>query len=185
MKLILIDGGPASGKNTLGELIVKKLNEKSEKAVLLDLDTYVEQYNPKWVWDDERQKEADQLNARSDMAKDIDRYFRHGQTVIVIGERFLSKEDASRFTEKLGVACPIQLFHLSVPFELRKQRLRQRGPHSLIDLDKDQKDRDAVKDWPGRVYSNTNTPEVDAENLTKMIQDGEGELIYDSHLKIR
>jgi uridine kinase len=65
MKLILIDGGPASGKNTLGDLVVKEFNNFKENAVLLDLDTYIEKFNPKWIWTDEKQKEKDQQNARN------------------------------------------------------------------------------------------------------------------------
>jgi len=37
MKLILLDGGPACGKNTLGALLVEEFSKKGEKAVLLDL----------------------------------------------------------------------------------------------------------------------------------------------------
>jgi len=179
MKLVLIDGGPASGKNTLGELIVKKLNETNEKAVLLDLDTYVERYNPRWIWDSEQQKELDQLNARKDIAKDIDEQFRNDRTVIVIGERFLSKEDVTRFMDRLESARSVQLFHLNVPFELREQRLYERGLHSLIDLAEDQSDRDAVKVWPGYVYANTHTPEEDAGSLIELIKNREGEILVE------
>lgn len=42
MRLILIDGGPASGKNTLRSLLVIKLKTQKENTVLFDLDTYVE-----------------------------------------------------------------------------------------------------------------------------------------------
>ena len=70
--------------------------------------------------------------------------------------------------------CPAYLYHLSIPIALRRQRLDQRGPHSFIDLDKDQKDRDAITAWPGYVYQNVNSPEIDASNLMKLIQDGAG-----------
>ena len=69
MELILIDGGPASGKNTLGELILYKFQELGEKTVLLDLDTYVEKLNPRWIWESDQQKESDQLNARKTLPK--------------------------------------------------------------------------------------------------------------------
>ena len=68
----------------------------------------------------------------------------------------------------------MQLYHLSVPITLRKQRLEQRGPHSLIDLDKDQKDRDAITTWPGYIYQNINSAESDAKELMRLIEANEG-----------
>lgn len=174
MKLILIDGGPASGKNTLGNLLVRKFQEQGVKTILLDLDTYVEKINPSWVWDNDQQKEKDQLNARLNFAKDIDKYLEEDFIVITIGERFLTKDDITCFVSRLRTTCPIYLYHLSVPFVLRKQRLHQRGPHSLIDLGKDQNDRDAIKVWPGQVYENINSEHDDVENLFKLMQDGKG-----------
>jgi shikimate kinase len=179
MKLILIDGGPASGKNTLGELLVKKLLGLGEKAILLDLDNYVEQYNPKWIWETDEQKEKDQKNARINFSKDITKYLKENYDVIAIGERFLTMEDARSFISKISTKCVVYLYHLSAPFELRKKRLHSRGPHSLIDLEKDQKDRDVVKEWPGYVYENINSPEEDAENLMRLIQNGQGSINLD------
>lgn len=170
-KLILIDGGPASGKNTLGELLIKIFGDK---AVLLDLDIYVEKFNPTWVWKDDKQKEKDQLNARINIAKDIDKYLQQDYEVVVIGERFLRKDDVVHFTQRLKIISPVYLYHLAVPFVLREKRLHQRGPHSLIDLAKDQKDRDEIKDWPGYVYKNINSAEVDARNLMTLIKEGKG-----------
>ncbi len=171
MKLVLIDGGPASGKNTLGELLIAKLGDK---AILLDLDTYVEEFNPKWIWENEGQKEKDQLNARMSIAKDIDKYLQKNFIVIVIGEQFLRKDNVADFINRLKVTPPVYLYHLSVPFDLREQRLHQRGPHSIIDLKKDQEDRDEVRIWLGHIYENINTPEVDAENLYRLIQNNKG-----------
>ena len=74
MKLILIDGGPASGKNTLGKLLVDQFNKNGEKAILLDLDSYVEEFNPKWIWESKEQEEKDHLNARVNFVKDINKY---------------------------------------------------------------------------------------------------------------
>ncbi|EKD85072.1 MAG: hypothetical protein ACD_38C00091G0005 [uncultured bacterium] len=174
MKLILIDGGPASGKNTLGKLLVDQFNKNGEKAILLDLDSYVEEFNPKWIWESKEQEEKDHLNARVNFVKDINKYLQEDLTVVAIGERFLTHSDVSRYTEKLGINYPIYLFHLTVPRALRQQRLDQRGPHSLINLDKDQKDRDAIKDWPGYVYENINSPEEDAKNLYDLIRSNKG-----------
>jgi hypothetical protein len=174
MELVLIDGGPASGKNTLGELILTKFQELGEKTVLLDLDTYVEQLNPIWVWESEQQREKDQLNARLNIAKDIDRYLQEDYRVITIGERSLTKEDVSSFINRLEITPPTYLYHLSVPFKMRERRLHKRGPHSLIDLVKDQEDRDAVLDWPGFVYENKNSPEEDAVNLMNIIKQSKG-----------
>jgi hypothetical protein len=171
MKLILIDGGPASGKNTLGELLISKLGEKS---ILLDLDTYVEQYNPKWIWDTEETKEKDQMNARVDIVSDVNKYLKEDYNIIVIGERFLSISDVNKFMTDIQTVCTVYLYHLSVPFELRERRLHLRGPHSLIDLKKDQHDRDVIKVWPGYVYENINSPEIDATNLHQLIKNDEG-----------
>lgn len=174
MKLILIDGGPASGKNTLGTLLVEKLKEHDGKIILLDLDTFVEQINPSWIWKSKLLQEADQSKARKNFANTINRYLLEDHTIIVIGERFLTKDDASLFISRLKINCPLQLYHLNVPLALRKQRLHERGPHSLIDLEKDQKERDMILSWPGYVYNNINTPEVDADKLVELIQDSKG-----------
>ena len=181
MKLILIDGGPASGKNTLGLLLSEKFNKLGNKATLLDLDTYVEQLNPKWIWENEQQKNIDQLKARENFAKDIKKYLQDDFIVIVIGERFLTKNDFSIFFNKLEIVCHVFLYHLSVSLSQRKQRLHDRGPHSLIDLEKDQKDRDEIKVWPGYIYKNINLPEEDATNLFRLIQTGKG--LIDINLK--
>lgn len=174
MKLILIDGGPASGKNTLGVLLAQKFNKFGTKAVLLDLDTYVEELNPKWIWENEQIKNTDQQKARENFAKDIKKYLQDDLTVIIIGERFLTISDLSVFFNKLEIVCQVFLYHLDIPLSLRKQRLHDRGPHSLIDLEKDQKDRDEVKVWPGHIYKNINLPKEDAINLFKLIQNEKG-----------
>lgn len=173
-KLILIDGGPASGKNTLGELLIKMFNNSGDKIVLLDLDTFVEHFNPAWIWENDAQKSKDQLNARLNIAKEIDKYLQQDYVVIVIGERFLKKDDVVNFVSRLKTTCPVYLYHLGIPFALREKRLNQRGSHSLIDLAKDQKERDEIKNWPGLVYENVNSPEVDAKNLMQLIREEKG-----------
>lgn len=174
MKLILIDGGPASGKNTLGTLLVKKLKKYESKVILLDLDTFVEHINPSWIWKSKLFEEADRAKARENFANTVKRYLLEDYTIIVIGERFLTKEDVSLFIRRLKINCSLQLYHLSVPLALRRKRLHERGPYSLIDLKKDQKERDVNLLWPGYVYNNINTPEVDADKLVKLIQDSKG-----------
>ena len=77
----------------------------------------------------------------------------------------MTKNNIEGYTNKLLKKVPIYLYHLSAPYSLREQRFHERGPHSLIDLEKDQKDRDSVKEWPGYVYQNINSPEVDAMEL--------------------
>lgn len=143
MKLIIIDGGPASGKNTLGVLLAEKFNNLGTKAILLDLDTYVEELNPEWLWENEQIKNMGKLKTRENFAKDIRKYLQDDFTVIVIGERFLTISDLSVFFNKLEIVCQVFLYHLDIPLSLRKQRLHDRGPRSLIDLEKDQKDRDS------------------------------------------
>ncbi len=174
MKLILLEGGPASGKNTLGELLVKKFEDIGDKAVLLDLDFYVEQCNPKWVWDSPEQKEKDQINARINFSKDINKHLEQDYNVIAIGESILTESDVKKIVSRISIACPAYLYHLSVPFELREQRLHARGHHSLIDLKKNQEDKNFVKNWPGVIYENVNTPEIDASNLISLITKGKG-----------
>lgn len=174
MELILIDGGPASGKNTLGRLLVERFNKDRNKSIFLDLDSYVEEFCPGWIWNDEKQKQKDLLNARVNFIADINKYLRESLIVIAIGERFLRKRDVDRYTSKLTTKAPVYLFHLNVPIDLRRERLKQRGSHSLIDLDKDQKERDEIKNWPSYVYQNINSPEIDASNLIKLIKDEVG-----------
>jgi len=174
MKLILIDGGPASGKNTLGELLVSKLQELGAKAILLDLDTFVERYKPDWVWENKEQEENDQIKARVNFHNEINKYLQEGWDVIAIGERLLTKSSVNNLVSKITTNCSVYLFHLTVQFIIREHRLHSRGPHSLIDLEKDQKDRDAVKEWPGYIYENINSPEEDTNNLFLLIQQGKG-----------
>lgn len=174
MKLILIDGGPASGKNTLGEMLVADLNATGEKSIHLDHDIYVEKLCPTWVWTNDEQKEKDLSIARTNFIEDINKYLQQDFTVIAFGIRLLTLEDVAIHTDKLVIKCPAYLYHLSVPIALRRQRLDQRGPHSLIDLDKDQNDRDAITVWPGYVYQNINSPESDARELMKLIQANKG-----------
>ncbi len=174
MKLILIDGGPASGKNTLGVLLVEKLRTDGNKVKLLDLDTYVEKINPSWIWENKINEERDQLQAREDFAADIQKFLQENYTIIVIGERFLIKADIAAFVNRIKIPCPVYLYHLSVPINLRRKRLVERGPHSLIDIDKDQKERGAIAVWPGYVYENVNSPEIDANNLVQLIHDSKG-----------
>lgn len=178
MKLIILDGGPASGKNTLGSLLVKLMIDQGEKAILLDLDSYVEKYNPKWIWDSKETKEKDQRQARIDFGKSVSKHLNEQQTVIAICERILTRTDLDRFMEMITVSTPVYLFHLSIPLSLRRQRLVDRGPHSLIDLDIDQRDRDEIPYWPGCVYENISTPKIDAANLLKLIQENKGLIVY-------
>lgn len=174
MKLILLDGGPASGKNTLGNLLVQEFQKLTHKALLIDLDDYVEKINPSWVWENKQKEEEDQQNARKGFVKDIVEYLKQDFIVIAIGERFITKEDIVNFIDRLKITIPIYLYHLSTPFSVRKQRLIERGRHSLIDLEKDQRERDSNVKWYGYVYENISTPEIDAGKLFKLIQDNKG-----------
>ena len=174
MKLILLDGGPASGKNTLGTLLVRKFQNHGDKVILLDLDTYVEQLNPIWTWNDKNREKNDQQKARVNFAETIDNYLRQKYIVIAIGERFLTKENIVNFIGRLKTSSPVHLYHLSVPFSMRTERLDKRGSHSLIDLAKDQKDRDSNPKWYGYIYKNVNSEEIDAQNLFKLIQNNQG-----------
>ena len=141
MNLILLDGGPASGKNTLGILLIQEFQKRGNKAILLDLDAHVEEINPTWVWENKQLERLDQLKARENFAIEINKYLQEKYTIIVIGERFLTKNDIAVFIRRLKIICTIYLYHLSIPLSLRKERLHKRGPHSLIDLEKDQKDQ--------------------------------------------
>jgi thymidylate kinase len=174
MKLILLEGGPVSGKNTLGKILIEKFRKTGEKVVLLDRDCYVEKINPKWKWENKHQRENDLLNASIAFGKDINKYLQDSFVVIAIGERLLTKKDYARFTRRLKIKCPVYLYHLNAPLTLRKSRLYKRGHDSLIDLEKDQKERNAVEHWLGYVYENTNVPKVDASNLMKLIQSDKG-----------
>lgn len=177
MELILIDGGPASGKNTLGSLLIDKFREDGRKAILLDLDSYVERFNPRWIWNNEEQKEKDQLAARARFAEDITAYLKDQYVVLAIGERLLTTQDVATFMGRIRADPTTLLYHLSVPFALRRERLHARGPHTLIDLDKDQQDRDAIKNWLGYVYHNVHTPSRDAEELYELIKKKKGRMI--------
>jgi predicted kinase len=175
MTLILIDGGPASGKNTLGALLVKKFKKPGNKIILLDLDVCIEKINPSWVWEDKEKERLEKQKARENFAQDIDRYLQQGFSVIAIGERFLTKDDIADFIKRLKVTFPtFYLYHLNPPFETRKKRLAQRGPCSLIDLEKDQSERDSNAKWYGYVYENINSPIEDAEIIMRLIQNDEG-----------
>ncbi len=184
MKLILIDGGPASGKNTLGNLLIKEFYKAgNKKVILLDLDIYVEQFNPTWVWKNEQQKEKDQLQARINFAKEIDKYLGKKYIVVAIGEKILTKKDLDTFVSRLKTTFSVALYHLTSPLSLCKQRLHERGPYSFIDLDKDQRERDGVKVWPGYVYKNISSPEKDAANLFQLIQNNKGAVCIDSFIE--
>jgi tRNA uridine 5-carbamoylmethylation protein Kti12 len=172
--LILIDGGPASGKNTLGKLLVKRFEKKDNRAVLIDLDPLVEELNPSWIWDSKEEEKNDKNKARGEFINKINDYLSKNFTVLAIGEKFLNKAYLDEFLTNINGGVTTYLFHLSAPLDLRKKRLEERGPDSLIDLEKDQRERDAVVEWPGMNYENVNTPEVDAENLFQMIKSGTG-----------
>lgn len=174
MKLILIDGGPASGKNTLGTLLVEMLQRDGINGILFDLDTYVEKRNPSWIWKNKSIEKRDQLKAREDFTADIRKFLRRKYTVIGIGERLLTRDDVTSFLNRIHISCPVYLYHLHVPLTVRRKRLVERGPHSLIDLDKDQRERDAVASWPGYVYENLSSPEIDASHLLQLIRESKG-----------
>ena len=176
-KLILIDGGPASGKNTLGILLLQDFQKRGIKAILLDLDVNVEEINPSWIWKSKQEEGKDQQKARENYIRGINKYLQQDYIVIAIGERFLTKENIAIFINKLTVNCSIYLYHLSIPFPLRTRRLDERGPHSIIDLNKDQRERDSIKTWYGYVYENINSPIEDAKNMMRLIQNNEGLLV--------
>ena len=96
MKLILIDGGPASGKNTLGKILSDDLNTLGNKSILLDLDNYVEEFCPTWIWDNNQQKEKDLSSARISLVNDINKHLKENIDIIVIGKRFFTKEDVAK-----------------------------------------------------------------------------------------
>ena len=140
----------------------------------MDLDAYVEMYNSKWVWENNEQKEKDQLNARINFCEEISKYLKDDYDVIAIGERLLTAKEVQNFISKITASCTAYVYHLTVSFSTRVRRLHLRGSHSLIDLEKDQKDRDSIKNWPGYVYENIHSPEEDASNLFSLIRQGKG-----------
>jgi adenylylsulfate kinase-like enzyme len=176
MKLILLEGGPASGKNTLGEKLVEGFKIRGEKSVLLDHDNYVEQLCPDWTWPDEAQKEKDLSRARVSHLRDINEYLAKEFIVLAIGGLWLTNDDVRKYSSKLAVKTPVYLFHLNTPLKIRKQREEQRGHSPMIDLEKDQKKRDGIVSWPGHIYYNTNTIDIDANNLMKLINDRIGQI---------
>ncbi len=174
MKLILLEGGPASGKNTLGERLVEGFRVQGEKSVLLDHDTYVDELCPNWIWPSQQQKEKDLSKARANHLNDINKYLVERFFVLAIGGIWLTNDDVRRYTSKLEVKTSVYLFHLSIPMNIRRQRLELRGPAPPIDLDKHQEERDEISSWPGYIYHNTHTPETDASNLMRLINGGTG-----------
>jgi shikimate kinase len=174
MKLILLEGGPASGKNALGEKLVEGFRARGEKSVLLDHDTYVEELRPDWIWPAEEQKEKDLLRARDNHIYDINRYLAKKFIVLAIGGVWLTNDDVIKYTSKLEVKTPVYLFHLHAPLKIRKQREAQRGHSLMINLEKDQQARDKILSWPGYIYQNINTVDTDAINLMNLIDDKVG-----------
>jgi adenylylsulfate kinase-like enzyme len=171
MKLILLEGGPVSGKNTLGEKLVEGFKMQGKKSILLDHDTYVEQLCPNWIWPNKEQQEKDLSRARVNHLHDINKYLAKKFVVLAIGGVWLTNDDVRKYTSKLEVKTPVYLFHLNTPLKIRKQREEQRGHSLMIDLEKDQKQRDEILSWPGYIYHNTKTIETDAMNLLKLISD--------------
>lgn len=180
MKVIFIDGGPASGKNTLGNLLVDYFLRDGFKSVLLDLDGYVERYCPDWRWGDDRKRIRDINAARTDLIRDINSFLQRDFCVIVIGDRFMTQKEIDEYAKKLPLNCPKYLYHLNPPLAIRKQRLHDRGPHSLIDIDNDQQERDAILLWPGFVYQNVDIPEEDAKHLYTLIRTKKGLIKLDN-----
>ena len=177
MKLILLEGGPVSGKSTLGEKIVEQFRAQGKKSVLLDHDIYVEDLCPDWTWPDEASKEYDLDRARAVHLRDINRYLAENYIVLATGGVWLTQNDVNEYTSGLEVKVPVYLFHLDIPLRLRKQRFNRRGVTPLINLDNDQWERNGIATWPGHIYHNTDTPETDALNLMKLIDAGTG-LVY-------
>jgi hypothetical protein len=138
------------------------------------LQKYIRYY---WIWDNEEQRKKNRGAARTNIAQDVEKYLKDNFAVIVIGIRFLTVENIGDFMGLIAVKCPVHLYHLSVPFALREQRLNQRGAHALIDLPRDQKDRDAIKEWLGYRFENINSPEIDAENLMALIRNDKGLIV--------
>jgi len=169
MKLIFLEGGPASGKNTLGKKLVECFKIRGEKSVLLDHDTYVEELCPNWIWPSQQQREKDLSKARVNYLNDINKYLVKRFVVLAIGDIWLTNDDVKKYTSKLEVKTPVFLFHLNTPLRIKKQREEQRGHSPIIDLDKDQKERDQISSWPGYIYQNINAPEMDATNLMELI----------------
>jgi shikimate kinase len=174
MKLIFLEGGPASGKDVLGKKLVDCFRIQGEKSTLLDHDTYVEELRPTWVWLNEKSKAKDLKKVKIKYMKDINKYLANDFVVLAIGGTWLTDNDVKEYTSKLKMKTPVYLFHLNIPLNIRKQRLKQRGPAPLINLDKDQQQRDMITSWPGHIYQDINTPEIDAMNLMRLINQGIG-----------
>lgn len=174
MKLILLEGGPASGKSTLGEMLVTQFRERGEKSVLLDHDTYVEELRPDWTWPDEASKKKDLAIAKEKHIREINRYLAERYTVLATGGVWVTSDDVHEYTVMLAGVVSVHLFHLNVPLNVRKQRFTGRGVAPQVNMDKDQKQRDRITSWPGHVYENTRTPEKDAANLMDLIDAGTG-----------
>src|SRR3989344_150940 len=175
MKLIIIDGSPASGKTTLGKLLVEELGARGDKARFLDWDDYVEAVNPTWVWDNKQNEERDKGIAGASLANDTDKYLKQNFIVITVGT-FLIKRDLIRYLSNLKTNIPVYLYHLNVSLSLRRKRNHKIEYNPLLDLEKDQRERDAIKKWYGHVYENINSPKEDAKNLLKLVRNNQGHL---------
>ncbi len=178
MKLILLEGSPAYGKSTLGEKLVEIFGTQGEKSVLVDHDVYIDDLFPAWIQFSQQRKEKEITKAKNKHLSDINKYLVEGFVVLAIGGIWLTDDDVNKYTSKLAVKSPVFLFHLNAPLEIRKQREEQRGHNPIIALDQVQKERDMISSWPGYVFQNISTPEIDAARLMKLIQDGEGTMRY-------
>jgi len=174
MRLIFLEGSPASGKSTLGEKLVEGYKAMGRKAVLLDHDIYIDGLFPGWFQMSQQQKESEIIKARNKHLDDINKHLLEGFVFVAIGGIWLTNDDVTKYTNNLKVKTQVFLFHLDAPLEVQKRREVQRGHNPMIDLDQWQKERDQISSWPGYIYPNVNTPEIDAINLMKLINDERG-----------
>lgn len=177
IKIIILNGGVASGKTTVSKLVVKKLKKGNIDAVFIDLDDAVERLNPEFEWNSDKDRLRDWLSARKTCAIKTINNLKAGKEVIMVGP-FLTKEEISGYLRHINLKVNVFLFTLVIPLEVRLKRNNERKfSNPTEDLIMQQKTIDKLLPKVlGQKTTNLTSPKETAEKILEFIGKNKGRI---------
>jgi thymidylate kinase len=177
-KIIMINGLIASGKNTIGELLVKHFNENGTTAEFYDIDKAVEEINPTNTWGNEEDTLKVWLQARKNYAEKANNS--ESEVIVVVGP-FFSKAEIKGYIDYIDKEIPLYLFMLDTPVDIRiernKHRSRSNDPKDITDQEASyQKIKDSLY---GGMVKNDGPMEETIKQITEQIDADQGKLNRD------
>ncbi len=179
MQIILINGLIASGKTTLGKLLVDEFTKKRIRASFIDIDDEVLQINSNFLWDNVVNKRKDWLKARRSAAIKANVNQRQGIITVIAGP-FFQRDEISGFVSFLKDDPVTFLFNLHLSLKVRLHRDKKRlHTNDIATLKEQEQSFELLEERYGFDINNQNSTEEALKQIQCALAEDRGKLQLD------